>query len=124
MTTLVTMDVTNKGIIKFIKEYFFLSVCFSLCLSVCLLSVFGSLSVSLFVFVSLSLTLIPPTFSPQLESKLKEKVDQSLANQVDLGQEQEMFRNLASSSIQLLVQDSESACVSAFNAMVKVVTAS
>lgn len=56
----------------------------------------------------------------QLETKLKEKIDKSLSNKVTFAQEEECFRNIISSCIQLLVQDMENACVSSFNAMVKV----
>lgn len=56
----------------------------------------------------------------QLESKLKEKVDPSLANQVNLVAEQDVFHNVISHCIQLLVQNLESACEPALTAMNKI----
>lgn len=55
----------------------------------------------------------------QLEQKLKEKVDSNLVNKIDLSNEQDVFHNVISSCIQLLVQDLELACEPALTAMVK-----
>lgn len=55
----------------------------------------------------------------QLEQKLKEKVDPSLVNKIDLSNEQDVFHNVISSCIQLLVQDLELACEPGLTAMVK-----
>ncbi|KAL1457860.1 hypothetical protein WDU94_008049 [Cyamophila willieti] len=55
----------------------------------------------------------------QLEQKLKEKVDPNLMNKIDLSNEQDVFHNVISSCIQLLVQDLELACEPALTAMVK-----
>ncbi|XP_035224541.1 vacuolar protein sorting-associated protein 53 homolog isoform X2 [Stegodyphus dumicola] len=56
----------------------------------------------------------------QLEGKLKEKVDPTLANQVNLVAEQDVFHNVISNCIQLLVQNLESACEPALTAMNKI----
>ncbi|XP_036370846.1 vacuolar protein sorting-associated protein 53 homolog isoform X2 [Octopus sinensis] len=55
----------------------------------------------------------------QLESKLKEKVDPALAIHIDLNAEQDLFHNVISNCIQLLVQDLDSACEPALTAMSK-----
>nr|CAG4649978.1 EOG090X024P [Sida crystallina] len=55
----------------------------------------------------------------QLESKLKEKVQPSLADKVDLGSEQDLFGSVISQCIQLLVVDLEAACESALITMAK-----
>ncbi|XP_069683523.1 vacuolar protein sorting-associated protein 53 homolog [Periplaneta americana] len=56
----------------------------------------------------------------QLEEKLKEKVDPHLADKINLSQEQDMFHNVISNCIQLLVQDLETACEPALTAMIKI----
>ncbi|XP_049767266.1 vacuolar protein sorting-associated protein 53 homolog [Schistocerca cancellata] len=56
----------------------------------------------------------------QLEEKLKEKVDPGLAEKINLSQEQDVFHNVISNCIQLLVQDLESACEPALTAMSKI----
>lgn len=56
----------------------------------------------------------------QLEEKLKEKVDPHLADKINLSQEQDMFHNVISNCIQLLVQDLETACEPALTAMSKI----
>ncbi|CAK8671956.1 unnamed protein product [Clavelina lepadiformis] len=56
----------------------------------------------------------------QLEGKLKEKVDHNLASRIDLSEDRAAFSSVISTSIQLLVQDMESACEPAFTAMSKV----
>ncbi|XP_046839737.1 vacuolar protein sorting-associated protein 53 homolog [Xenia sp. Carnegie-2017] len=56
----------------------------------------------------------------QLEEKLKEKIDVDLAEKIDLVKEQDVFHSVISNSIQLLVQDTESACDSPLIAMAKV----
>lgn len=55
----------------------------------------------------------------QLEEKLKEKVEPHLADKINLSQEQDMFHNVISNCIQLLVQDLETACEPALIAMSK-----
>ncbi|XP_071094311.1 vacuolar protein sorting-associated protein 53 homolog [Haliotis cracherodii] len=55
----------------------------------------------------------------QLEEKLREKVDDRLAANIDLNAEQDMFHNVISNCIQLLVQDLETACEPALTAMSK-----
>jgi len=55
--------------------------------------------------------------SIQLEDKLKEKVDDVLKDKINLGQEQDMFHNVISNCILLLVQDLEGACEPALTAM-------
>ncbi|GAB1599585.1 vacuolar protein sorting-associated protein 53 homolog [Argonauta hians] len=55
----------------------------------------------------------------QLESKLKEKVDPELSIHIDLNTEQDLFHNVISNCIQLLVQDLDSACEPALIAMSK-----
>ena len=82
----------------------------------------------------------------QLEAKLKEKIDTPLTEKVQFTQEQDNFHgymhsytaidsliyscppslppsslSIISNCVQLLVQDMESACVTAFNSMVKVI---
>jgi len=86
----------------------------------------------------------------QLEAKLKEKINTPLAEKVQFTQEQDNFHgymhscdaidsliyscplslpsslppsflSIISNCVQLLVQDMESACVTAFNSMVKVI---
>ncbi|XP_071037420.1 vacuolar protein sorting-associated protein 53 homolog isoform X2 [Parasteatoda tepidariorum] len=56
----------------------------------------------------------------QLESKLKEKVDPTLANQINLVSEQDVFHNVISNCIHLLVQNLELACEPALTAMNKI----
>lgn len=56
----------------------------------------------------------------QLEEKLKEKVDPKLSEKVNFSQEQDIFHNVISSCIQLLVQDMEMACEPALTAMSKI----
>jgi hypothetical protein len=56
----------------------------------------------------------------QLEDKLKEKVDTPLADRVNLRAEQDIFHNVISNCIQLMVQDLESACEPALSAMNKI----
>ncbi|CAK9805194.1 Vacuolar protein sorting-associated protein 53 homolog [Anthophora plagiata] len=56
----------------------------------------------------------------QLEEKLREKTDKCYADKINLSQEQDIFHNVISNCIQLLVQDLESACESALTAMTKV----
>ncbi|XP_063216912.1 vacuolar protein sorting-associated protein 53 homolog isoform X2 [Bacillus rossius redtenbacheri] len=56
----------------------------------------------------------------QLEEKLKEKVDANLRDKISLSQEQDMFHNVISNCIQLLVQDLEAACEPALLAMNKI----
>ncbi|XP_055982867.1 vacuolar protein sorting-associated protein 53 homolog [Sorex fumeus] len=55
----------------------------------------------------------------QLEEKLKEKVDVSLTEQINLTGEMDTFSTVISSSIQLLVQDLDAACDPALTAMSK-----
>ncbi|XP_015586668.1 vacuolar protein sorting-associated protein 53 homolog [Cephus cinctus] len=56
----------------------------------------------------------------QLEEKLREKTDKCYADKINLSQEQDIFHNVISNCIQLLVQDLESGCESALNAMTKI----
>ncbi|XP_003485724.1 vacuolar protein sorting-associated protein 53 homolog [Bombus vosnesenskii] len=56
----------------------------------------------------------------QLEEKLREKTDRCYSEKINLSQEQDIFHNVISNCIQLLVQDLESACESALTAMTKV----
>lgn len=56
----------------------------------------------------------------QLEKKLKEKVDKIYADNINLSQEQDLFHNVISNCIQLLVQDIESVCESALITMTKI----
>lgn len=56
----------------------------------------------------------------QLEEKLREKTDKCYSEKINLSQEQDIFHNVISNCIQLLVQDLESACESALTAMTKV----
>ncbi|XP_003469734.1 vacuolar protein sorting-associated protein 53 homolog [Cavia porcellus] len=55
----------------------------------------------------------------QLEEKLKEKVDVSLTERINLMVEMDTFSTVISSSIQLLVQDLDAACDPALTAMSK-----
>ncbi|XP_007935623.1 vacuolar protein sorting-associated protein 53 homolog [Orycteropus afer afer] len=55
----------------------------------------------------------------QLEEKLKEKVDVSLTERINLTGEMDTFSTVISSSIQLLVQDLDGACDPALTAMSK-----
>uniref|UniRef100_W5MAP0 Vacuolar protein sorting-associated protein 53 homolog n=1 Tax=Lepisosteus oculatus TaxID=7918 RepID=W5MAP0_LEPOC len=55
----------------------------------------------------------------QLEEKLKEKVDKSLAERINLTGEMDTFSTVISNSIQLLVQDLDAACDPALSAMSK-----
>ncbi|XP_030847285.1 vacuolar protein sorting-associated protein 53 homolog [Strongylocentrotus purpuratus] len=56
----------------------------------------------------------------QLEEKLKEKINPSMASRIDLNGEMDVFHNVISNCIQLLVQDLETACDPALTAMNKV----
>ncbi|XP_063986761.1 vacuolar protein sorting-associated protein 53 homolog isoform X2 [Diachasmimorpha longicaudata] len=56
----------------------------------------------------------------QLEEKLKEKTDKSFADKINLSQEQDIFHNVISNCIQLLVQDLEAGCDAALTAMIKI----
>ncbi|PKU31750.1 vacuolar protein sorting-associated protein hypothetical protein [Limosa lapponica baueri] len=56
----------------------------------------------------------------QLEEKLKEKVDASLVERINLTGEMDTFSIVISNSIQLLVQDLDAACDPALTAMSKV----
>ncbi|KAK2148029.1 hypothetical protein LSH36_520g01045 [Paralvinella palmiformis] len=55
----------------------------------------------------------------QLEDKLKEKVDHEFSDKINLGAEQDMFHNVITNCIGLLVQDLEGACEPALTAMTK-----
>ncbi|GCC24612.1 hypothetical protein chiPu_0003014 [Chiloscyllium punctatum] len=55
----------------------------------------------------------------QLEEKLKEKVDASLVERINLMSEMDTFSTVISNSIQLLVQDLDAACDPALTAMSK-----
>ncbi|XP_077338376.1 vacuolar protein sorting-associated protein 53 homolog [Lithobates pipiens] len=55
----------------------------------------------------------------QLEEKLKEKVDVTLTDRINLTAEMDTFSTVISNSIQLLVQDLDSACDPALTAMSK-----
>ncbi|XP_029467279.1 vacuolar protein sorting-associated protein 53 homolog isoform X2 [Rhinatrema bivittatum] len=55
----------------------------------------------------------------QLEEKLKEKVDMSLVERINLTGEMDTFSTVISNSIQLLVQDLDAACDPALTAMSK-----
>ncbi|KAF7380281.1 hypothetical protein HZH66_014636 [Vespula vulgaris] len=55
----------------------------------------------------------------QLEEKLREKTDQCYAKRINLSQEQDIFHDVISDCILLLVQDLEAACDSALSAMTK-----
>ncbi|KAG9328649.1 hypothetical protein JZ751_011624 [Albula glossodonta] len=55
----------------------------------------------------------------QLEEKLKEKVDRALVERINLTGEMDTFSTVISNSIQLLVQDLDSACDPALTAMSK-----
>lgn len=56
----------------------------------------------------------------QLGDKLKEKVDSSLGEKINLSNEQDMFHNVIANCIQLLVQDLEASCEPALTAMNKI----
>ncbi|CAG9818693.1 unnamed protein product [Phaedon cochleariae] len=56
----------------------------------------------------------------QLSDKLKEKIDPTLADQIDLSKEQDNFHKVISNCIQILVQDLENACEPALTAMGKI----
>ncbi|XP_071493403.1 vacuolar protein sorting-associated protein 53 homolog [Diadema antillarum] len=56
----------------------------------------------------------------QLEEKLKEKINPSMADRIDLNGEMDVFHNVISNCVQLLVQDLETACDPALTAMNKV----
>lgn len=56
----------------------------------------------------------------QLEEKLKEKIDPSFAENIDLSDEKDIFHRVISHCIQLLVQDIENVCESALVVMTKV----
>ncbi|XP_020283021.1 vacuolar protein sorting-associated protein 53 homolog [Pseudomyrmex gracilis] len=56
----------------------------------------------------------------QLEKKLREKTDNCYSEKINLSQEQDIFHNVISNCIQLLVQDLETTCESALTAMTKV----
>ncbi|KAK0081657.1 hypothetical protein PV325_011819 [Microctonus aethiopoides] len=56
----------------------------------------------------------------QLEEKLREKTDKCYNDKINLSQEQDIFHNVISNCIQLLVQDLEAACDPALTAMTRV----
>nr|CAI5860964.1 unnamed protein product [Callosobruchus analis] len=56
----------------------------------------------------------------QLADKLKEKIDPTLADQIDFSKEQDDFHKVISNCIQILVQDLENACEPALTAMSKI----
>ncbi|KAG8194624.1 hypothetical protein JTE90_003101 [Oedothorax gibbosus] len=56
----------------------------------------------------------------QLEGKLKEKVDPTLSSQINLMGEQDIFHNVISNSIHLLVQNLELSCEPALTTMNKI----
>lgn len=56
----------------------------------------------------------------QLEDKLKEKIDLSLTENVDLSEEKDSFHRVISHCIQLLVQDVENLCESSLSVMTKI----
>ncbi|CRK95527.1 CLUMA_CG008996, isoform A [Clunio marinus] len=56
----------------------------------------------------------------QLEEKLKEKIDPTFANNVDLSDEKDVFHRVMGHCIQLLVQDLENLCESALVVMSKI----
>lgn len=56
----------------------------------------------------------------QLQEKLREKTDKCYAEKINLSQEQDIFHNVISNCIQLLVQDLEAVNESALTAMTKV----
>ncbi|XP_077509398.1 vacuolar protein sorting 53 isoform X2 [Amblyomma americanum] len=55
----------------------------------------------------------------QLEGKLKEKIEPSLAPKIDLSAEQDMFNGVINNCIQLLVHDLEAACEPALSTITK-----
>ncbi|KAI6647972.1 Vacuolar protein sorting-associated protein 53-like [Oopsacas minuta] len=55
----------------------------------------------------------------QLEDKLKEKIQNDLQSQVKFADEYEVFNNIITTCIQLLVQDADNACSNAFHHMIK-----
>lgn len=56
----------------------------------------------------------------QLEDKLKEKIDSSFADTIDLGDEKDVFHRVISNCIQILVHDLESGCEYGLTVMSKV----
>lgn len=56
----------------------------------------------------------------QLEEKLREKIDFSLIENVDLSEEKDIFHRVISHCIQLLVQDVENLCDSSLTVMTKI----
>ncbi|XP_039437386.1 vacuolar protein sorting-associated protein 53 homolog [Culex pipiens pallens] len=56
----------------------------------------------------------------QLEDKLKEKIDKSYANRVDLSDEKDVFHRIISNCIGLLVQDLDTGCEQSLNLMTKI----
>ncbi|KAJ3618412.1 hypothetical protein MTP99_006410 [Tenebrio molitor] len=56
----------------------------------------------------------------QLSDKLKEKIEQALAERIDLSKEQDNFHKVISNCILILVQDLENACEPALTAMSKI----
>ncbi|GAB6030212.1 Vacuolar protein sorting-associated protein 53 [Chamberlinius hualienensis] len=56
----------------------------------------------------------------QLKDKLREKIDPSLADKIDLGGEEDVFNNVIGNCIQLLVHDLETSCEPALTAMSKI----
>lgn len=56
----------------------------------------------------------------QLQEKLREKTDKCYSDKINLSQENDIFHNVISNCIQLLLQDLEAACESALTAMTKV----
>lgn len=56
----------------------------------------------------------------QLEEKLRQKIDPPLGEQIDMGDEKDVFHRLISNCIQLLVQDLEGGCEAALGVMSKI----
>lgn len=56
----------------------------------------------------------------QLEDKLKEKIDTTFFDSIDLSEEKDVFHRVISNCIQILVQDVETLCESALVVMTKV----
>lgn len=55
----------------------------------------------------------------QLEDKLKEKIEKSYVNRVDLSDEKDVFHRIISNCIQLLVQDLDTGCEQSLTTMTK-----
>lgn len=58
----------------------------------------------------------------QLEDKLKEKIEETFGDRIDLSDEKDVFHRIISNCIQLLVQDMENGCEPALIVMSKVQT--